>query len=152
MYEALLFAWLTWVYQSNHGDIPLSLGLINLLNFQKLFWQCFVCFTVTSQQVEDNDYKDLATSTYTGGDSGFAESSDFLKVPLSGQHQESHDHGQVPYSSGQPEARDKSDGGYAPLNMEAVHTGYYKSLRREGIQGKHIMCTCPSITYICIQL
>ena len=108
---------------------------------------------MTSQQVEDNDYEDLATSTYTGGDSGFAESSDFLKVPLSGQQHESHDHDQAPYSSsGQPEARGTSDGGYAPLNMEAVHAGYYKSLHREGIQGKRTMCTCPSITYTCVQL
>ena len=92
---------------------------------------------MASQQVEDNDYEDLATSTYTGGDSGFAESTDFLKVSLPGQHQEppNPDSYQAPYSSGQPAARGNSNGGYAPLNMEAVHAGYYKSLHREGVQG-----------------
>ena len=95
----------------------------------------------------------MTTSTYTGGDSGFAESSNFLKVSLSDQ-QESHDHdqasAQAPYSSGQPEAEESSDGGYAPLNMEAVHASYYKSLHRQGIQGNnryYVHIVTHSLTY-----
>ena len=87
---------------------------------------------MTQQADDDSSYDDLNTSSITG-DSGFADSNDFLKVSLSGQY---HPPPQAPYTSRQ-EGSDP-DICYAPLNMEAVHAGYYKSLHREGIQGTQV--------------
>ena len=78
---------------------------------------------------DDSSYDNINTSSYTG-DSGFAESCDFLKVSLSG-------HYHPPPQASRQEGSDP-DICYAPLNMEAVHAGYYKSLHREGIQGTHV--------------
>ena len=81
--------------------------------------------TVAAQQQEskgDPDYDYLHTSSCTG-DSGFADSREFLQVPLPGEYQ-------LPQGVQYPPPGQQQVEGSADAQ-------YYKSLQRDAIQGKH---------------
>ena len=98
-------------------------------------------FDTATAQVEINQpdeecvYDDVNTYSSTG-DSGFGDSKEFLKVPL-------HGHYEPPQVfNTQVETPLTQSHSYAALNASSVNTGYYKSLRRDGIQGITNACTC----------
>ena len=74
-------------------------------------------------QAQDESAYDYPHTSSCTGDSGFADSNDFLMVPL-------------PTQQNLPQVRGQEDASYAPLNTKAAQagTGYYKSLQRRDIQ------------------
>ena len=95
-------------------------------------------FDTATPQVEINQlddecvYDDVNTYSSTGtGDSGFGDSKEFLKVSLQG-HYEPPQTFNTQAQTSLPQSHS-----YAPLNVSTVNAGYYKSLRRDGIQGRY---------------
>lgn len=107
-------------------------------------------YTATLQKVEadtedDTLYEDISSSSFTG-DSGFADSKEFLRVSLSEQHQlpsQLMDEAAAPHTPGQG-VHQEGTSQYAPLSKNREPVGYYKSIQRDGIQGIGNMhlCTC----------
>lgn len=112
--------------------------------------------TVTPHATHEEDdslYDDLRTSSDTG-DSGFSDSKEFLKISLSGQHHRVPGQATVQTNAQCTPGQqgDSSDGcEYAPLTMNGLHANYYKSLQREGIQGRQkliVLSTCIQLKSI----
>ncbi len=85
---------------------------------------------------DDPDYDYVHTSSYTGtGDSGFGDSSDFLRVPMSGEYQPPHAAHHT--AAGQQQRQQLQGGSLDASYSGSAEPGYYKSLQRDAIQGKN---------------